>query len=64
MTGVVTACRVCGREFEPASGAIRAGTWQTCPACQATRRTPLRRTASGAVGNCAPVGGRSATRAR
>ncbi len=37
---VVTHCRVCGREFEPDSAAIRAGQWRTCEECLAGRRLP------------------------
>jgi DNA-directed RNA polymerase subunit RPC12/RpoP len=33
VTGVITVCRTCGRDFEPEPAAIRAGRWRECPAC-------------------------------
>ena len=41
---VIATCRTCGREFEPETSAIRAGTWRDgCPYCRppgAPKRAP------------------------
>jgi DNA-directed RNA polymerase subunit RPC12/RpoP len=42
MTTYTTACRECGAEFEPSREAIRAGTWQRCPACSPAPAAPHR----------------------
>jgi hypothetical protein len=31
---ISTRCNRCGREFEPTTESVRAGTWRTCPACK------------------------------
>ncbi len=36
MTAILVTCRVCGASFEPDPGAIRAGSWRVCSACDPT----------------------------
>jgi hypothetical protein len=33
MTGFVTTCKECGKEYQPSPAVIRDGTWLRCPDC-------------------------------
>jgi len=49
---IVTVCRVCGREFEPNTAAIRSGHWRTCPACPQRSDNPTPRPMAGQCQKC------------